>query len=85
MLTRQQRQTDLAGLEMHVRVAYRRDELHGRWAQWVVRWNGETEEPQAAGVGAGLVAGAFQDGLPVVQVFVAGGAEMEDRVVGVRT
>jgi len=68
VLARQQREADLAGLEMHVCVADGRDEFHGRWGERVVGGDGEGEEPEAAGVGRGLVSGAFEDGFPVVEV-----------------
>jgi len=68
VLARQQREADLAGRKVHVRVADGRDELHGRRGQRVVGRDGQGEQPEAAGVGRGLVARAFEHGFPVVQV-----------------
>ena len=77
MLPIQQGQTYLARLEVDVGVADGCFEGDFGWRQWVVGWDVDGEEPEAAGVGAAGIAQAFEDGFPKEEVGVGRGPEVE--------
>ena len=79
MLRRQQREADLAGLELDVRVADGRDEFDLGWLERVFSGDGDVEEPEAAVVGR--AADAAKDGFPVEEVVVGDGAEVQEGLV----
>ena len=76
MLSIQQRQTYLTRLEVDVGVTYGCFEGNFWWRERVVGRDVDGEEPEAADVGAAGVAWAFEDGFPVEEVGVGGGAEV---------
>ena len=80
MLGRQQREADLAGLEVDVGVADGRDEGNLGRLERVLGRDGDLEEPEAAVVGR--AAHAAQHGLPVEEVVVRDGTEVEEGLVG---
>lgn len=82
MLAGQQGQTDLAGLEVHVRVAYRGDEVDLRRGERVIWRDRDGQEPQTVGVGRGVVLGTLEHGFPLEEVGVGRGAQVQDGVAG---
>ena len=80
MLAAQQCEADLARLELDVWMADWRDESNVGRGEGVVGGYRDGEQPEPAVVGR--PADAFEDGFPVEEVFVGGGAEVEERWVG---
>ena len=82
VFTRQQRQANLTGQEVDVGVAYLRFECDFRWSGRIVAGDRDGEEPEAAGIGRGVVAWAFQHGLPLEEVFFIDWAEVQAGFAG---
>ena len=82
MLGREQREADLAGLEVDIGMADGRDEGDLGRLERVFGRDGDLEEPQTAVVGR--AAHAAQHGFPVEEIVVRDGAEVEEGLVGRR-
>ena len=82
MFSIQQRQTYLARLKVDVGVTDGCFESDFWWRERVIGWDVDGEEPEAANVGAAGIAWAFEDGFPVEEVGVGGGAEVEASFAG---